>query len=692
MSTKRPLSILLAIPFIAMLTANAALSDSPEEDLIHAHDSMRKIGPVLARMYESSKTMQAQRSLHAPWRGALATQTTDTVGVDLYATDEVTLKRDLAAIGASKVKNRGPLFTARIPVTQLGALAGLASLRFATPAMAKLHRAPSQGRVVSQGDHALHSDFVRKATGLSGSGVTVGVLSDSYECNPESYVPGAPNSTAQEDEASQDVPPNVRVLDNGPCPGTDEGRAMVQLVHDVAPGAAQQFYTAYNSLVDFAFGILELRAAGSDIIVDDVGYFAENMFSDGIIAQAADLAVKDGAAYFSAAGNQARLSYEQSYREVALPIKGNGKKKGSTLYVHDFEPGSGVDTKQKLQVTPSGGLADVVFSFQWDQPFLSSTTFADLTDPTSTSRPRGATGDLDLLFYDSKGNLVPICPDGDLTGLTCQVGGTRNVGDDAVDLTELIVQQETDDPVVFYARIVHVEGQAPKHIKYVAYEFAGTLDIVEHDTRSGTAYGHPNAQNVAAVGASAWYLTDTFDRYFSDLVDDRRGQCLPACLNDFSSAGGVPIYLNKYGERLRDPDMRQTPRFTAPDGGNTTFFLADSSYDDDDHDGCNSPTSTFITPCLDDPADEWPNFFGTSAAAPHAAAVAALMLDKNRQLRPGQIYRILSATAKDIRKREVEVVPGPGNSSFSPLPFGYDFDSGHGFVDAARAILFTPRR
>src|SRR5690348_13477779 len=102
MSTKRPLSFLLAIPFLALLTANAALSDSPEEDLIHAHDSMRKIGPVLARMYESSKTVQAQRSLHAPWRGALASQTTDTVGVDLYATDEVTLKKDLAALGASK--------------------------------------------------------------------------------------------------------------------------------------------------------------------------------------------------------------------------------------------------------------------------------------------------------------------------------------------------------------------------------------------------------------------------------------------------------------------------------------------------------------------------------------------------------------------------------------------------------------
>src|SRR5205823_5173971 len=109
-------------------------------------------------------------------------------------------------------------------------------------------------------------------------------------CNPPAFVPGAPTQTAAQDAASHDVPANVQVLDNGPCPGTDEGRAIVQLVHDVAPGAAQKFHTANNSLEDFADGILQLQAAGSNVIVDDVIYFVENMFSDGIIAQAADKA------------------------------------------------------------------------------------------------------------------------------------------------------------------------------------------------------------------------------------------------------------------------------------------------------------------------------------------------------------------------------------------------------------------
>jgi len=48
------------------------------------------------------------------------------------------------------------------------------------------------------------------------------------------------------------------------------------------------------------------------------------------------------------------------------------------------------------------------------------------------------------------------------------------------------------------------------------------------------------------------------------------------------------------------------------------------------------------------------------------------------------------ATAEDMTKREVLVVPGPGNSIFSPLPAGFDFDSGEGFVDAAAAVSATP--
>ena len=227
------------------------------------------------------------------------------VAVNLYAADASALPAALLALGATDVTAEGPLVSARVPVRTLGALAALPSLAFAEPVLAQV-RAASQGAVVSQGDVAQGSDDARAATGFDGTGVTVGVLSDSYRCNPPAFVPGAPTTTAAQDAVSGDVPADVMVLSNGPCPASDEGRAMVQLVHDVAPGADQKFHTAFNGLVDFANGIVRLRNAGAQVVVDDVIYYAENMFSDGIIAQAADRVVASGAAYFSSAGNDAR--------------------------------------------------------------------------------------------------------------------------------------------------------------------------------------------------------------------------------------------------------------------------------------------------------------------------------------------------------------------------------------------------
>src|SRR3569832_2419735 len=101
------------------------------------------------------------------------------------------------------------------------------------------------------------------------------------------------------------------------------------------------------------------------------------MFSDGIAAQTADATVTGspfnvgGATYFSSAGNQARQSYEAPYNEttVPAPASGNLSGKGAPAVLHVLNFGSG-DTVQKVHVSQGGF---VLFSFQWDQPFLSST-------------------------------------------------------------------------------------------------------------------------------------------------------------------------------------------------------------------------------------------------------------------------------------------------------------------------------
>jgi hypothetical protein len=82
------------------------------------------------------------------------------------------------------------------------------------------------------------------------------------------------------------------VLDDSACPtAIDEGRAMMQLITDLAPGADQAFHTAFGGQAAFAQGILDLANAGCRIIVDDILYLAEPMFQDGIIAQTVNAVV-----------------------------------------------------------------------------------------------------------------------------------------------------------------------------------------------------------------------------------------------------------------------------------------------------------------------------------------------------------------------------------------------------------------
>jgi hypothetical protein len=308
---------------------------------------------------------------------------------------------------------------------------------------------------------------------------------------------------------------------------------------------------------------------------------------------------------------------------------------------------------------------------------------------------------MDVLFYDANGILVPLCPPGVAVGITCQITGTNNVASgDAADLVALFF---TGPKQVgqFQIRITRSGGSDDVNVvKYVPFQITGLTTIDEHDTRSGTAYGHANAAGVASIGAAAWYATvewkdnpaDPFGLYRNP---DGSPRCDPACAEDFSSAGNIPIFFDGEGNLLGAPFVRENPWVTGPDGGNTTFFISDSSFDDDDGDGFNNPFSDFLTPPDDDPASEYPNFFGTSASAPHVAAVAGLMLHKNTGLTPDAIYNILRDTAEDMRLRATNLATpaGPVTDVFlieDPDPAGFDFDTGWGFVDAEAALNAVP--
>jgi Subtilase family len=74
-----------------------------------------------------------------------------------------------------------------------------------------------------------------------------------------------------------------------------------------------------------------------------------------------------------------------------------------------------------------------------------------------------------------------------------------------------------------------------------------------------------------------------------------------------------------------------------------------------------------FTDPLEEMDDRW-RFFGTSASAPNVAAVALLVLQAVPDLPPSRVYEILEATAIDMNQ------------------VGFDYDSGHGFVNALAAV------
>jgi Subtilase family len=168
--------------------------------------------------------------------------------------------------------------------------------------------------------------------------------------------------------------------------------------------------------------------------------------------------------------------------------------------------------------------------------------------------------------------------------------------------------------------------------------------------------GHPLATGAAAVGAA----------FFPNTISC--GATTPL-LELFSSAGGDPILFDVNGTRLTTPVMRQKPDFVGPDGGNDTFLgftIAGTGFDD----------NSTVAACANNAS--FPNFFGTSAAAPHVASIAALFLQADPALTPTQIYSFMQQTAAPMG-----VTPDPATGT-------YNFDAGYGFVQANLAAQMIP--
>jgi PKD repeat protein len=515
------------------------------------------------------------------------------------------LLRDLERLGLTRGARAGLVVSGFLPLAALEDAAALASLRSIVASPAPIRNA---GSITSQGDFALNAGLARAAHDVDGTGIAVGVLSDAYDTL----------GGAAADIASGDLPAGgVQVLGGeSPYCGAlifcvDEGRAMLQIVHDLAPGAGLLFHTALGGIAAYANAIQDTAAAGADVLVDDLLYLNEPWFQDGVVAQAVDSVTTGGVAYFSAAGNAGRSSMQAPFSdsgvifciEFFLPIGDCDPNFERVGRMHDFDPGPGVDLYQSVTI-PIDGVLTV--AMQWNQPFGGP----------------GPVSDHDIVLLDETGGIYFEISANDnlITGEGWEVVQFQN--------HEVLGYGDKFNLIITYDD-VDSQGSPASLVKTIMF---GSASFDEHATNAPTLVGHANANGAQAVGAAFFADTPAYG------VSPPVGQ-------PYSSAGGVPIFFAPNGTALASPALRAKPTATATDGVNTTFFFSDNHGNDG----------------IDD-------FFGTSAAAPHAAAVAALMLEASPSATPAQLQSALQASAIDMGAA------------------GFDNDHGAGLIQADAAI------
>jgi hypothetical protein len=306
-------------------------------------------------------------------------------------------------------------------------------------------------------------------------------------------------------------------------------------------------------------------------------------------------------------------------------------------YLLNFD-NSGATTVYSLSVDipPLSPGQLVALVLQWDQPYV-----------TGAPGSPGASSHLDLCVTGSGSDKII-----NLSGTTATCTGPNGTGADPVQI--LIVSNPANAAGTTAAETISVsiglaDGTiAPGRVKLAVEAGGAAVTIHSAYAKNPTLQGHPAAAGAAAVGAAAFYKTPGCGT-------------TPAELQPYSAQGGSPTLFDKSGARLTTPAVRQKPNFVAPDAGNDTFLGSKLAA------GVNGST---VAQCAFNA--QYPNFRGTSAASPHAAAIAALMLQANSNLTPAQIYGALQASA---------------------LPMGAttpDFLSGYGFIQADAALATLP--
>ena len=478
-------------------------------------------------------------------------------------------EQDLSELGAEvvvKVTSPG-MIQAWIPHDKVDVAAALPWVVAVTPPG---YSQPDVGSVETEGVQ-LHRADDAQSQGVNGNGVSVGVISD-----------GVANlATAQ---ASGDLPATVTNLSTG---SGDEGTAMLEIVHDMAPGALLWFHTTGGCVAAHIIALNNLVTAGVNIITEDIPFDDQPAFQQGAAANRAEQIAAGGIAVHSSAGNQA---LRHAARVLAV-----GTGQGPDGNAGPFNNCGGFSPTNAVDLNPDPAVVDTTFDVTLSagtpaQPAGHSFTL-QWSEPRAIFPTPGAGGFTNLDLYVMAAD-----------GTTCLGLSTAGQGDGAGDTIEQVSINNTGSARVAKI-VVNVAGQqGAQATPLIDLRWRGTDTRFPIDAavRDGSLNPDSNYTGLATSAAAV--------------------NAVSGAVEGFSSGG--PVYLGLTtvcpgaypcpATSIAGPGVSTSPgpNWAAADGGLTSGAG-----------GFGAGTCPPVN--LGDQC----RFFGTSASAPHAAACDALARD-----------------------------------------------------------------
>jgi hypothetical protein len=477
------------------------------------------------------------------------------------------------------------LVDAIVPYDKVDAVAALSWVAAVRPT---IRPAVDAGPVTSEGV-SLHNADGAQTAGFTGAGQKVGAISGDVDNLAYSQAQG-------------ELPADVQVLEQAAY-DDDEGTAMLEIVHDMAPDAKLVFNSTGDTLTQYVGAFHNLADAGVTMITEDIALDDEPAFQQGIGAATAETLAQHGIWVSSSAGN---LGARHAPRVSAA-----GTGRGPDGAVGPFTNCAtaptntvnlrGADNTYNLNLLPG---AAFLATLQWSEPRA--------IYPTAG---QGGFTNLDLYLMDA-------------SGTTCLAVSNAVQADGVGDTIEQFIYQNTTGAPQPARLVVNVAGTSsalrPPLLDLRWRALTAGVQTLDPPDRAGSLNPDSNylgfATSAGAVNASV--STD------------------PATvpLEPFSAAGPVQV-----GVTTQCAGGKAGPCQGRPGAAFKTFAAPNWAAAD----GVSvSGAGGFGAGTCPTAVNGQCRFFGTSAAAPSAAGVAALVRQANGgTLAPRALNSLLAALA-----------------------------------------------